>query len=195
MRLGIATGHSGEHFPARQVLFTLPMWFAWLLRFDVRAGREIGDPEGQRAFVIWWLLLGKAAYPVEWWFGAQQVAVAMEPALRVEGVPVPWLVREIWLHRPDLREAFPLDSAESAAGLLAWYRVRAAVEYPAAPALDRAGRAAIEAPCSARPWSEGGSVPRIAVALWCADRTLQGLFDPRDAGARAGFARWFARKG
>src|SRR5664279_1934210 len=101
--------------------FTIAMWFAWLLRADARANAALDDPEAQREFVVWWLLYGQVEYPTVWWFGAEQVAVAME-AVTLEGQRLPRLVRRIFVSRPDVQSAFPLLDADAACDLLCWYR-------------------------------------------------------------------------
>ena len=63
----------------RPEFMTVAMWFAWMLRGDVRGSASVDDPEGQRDFTCWWLCYGRSEYPAVWWYGQKQLAVAMEP--------------------------------------------------------------------------------------------------------------------
>lgn len=162
---------------------TQAMWFAFLLRDDVRAGAPIDDEEAQRAFVAWWLLYGQSEYPAIWTWHAAQAAVAMERCGRL-----PRLLRLLHAARGDLAAAFPLDDAESIGRFLCWYRLHGPAELPAAPELAAAERAETLAPGA-------DGVPRIAAALHAARQDLRATFDLATPGGRQGLAAWFAAEG
>ena len=88
---------------------TPAMWFAWLLRGDVRQGVAPGDLEGQRDFVAWWLLWGRSEYPAVWHWGAVQAAVAMQLVPIGNALLCPRLLRR--LHRIQTRSAESLPPA------------------------------------------------------------------------------------
>ncbi len=168
------------------------MWFVWLLRGDVREGASIDDPMAQRDFVSWWLLFGQAEYPNVWWYGAAQVAVAMEPAPGASAAPLPRLLRRLRRARTDLLASFDLNSVESVAAYLCWYRACAPTELPAAPALGKAALDLTEAP-SALPYFSG--LPRMAVALWARSKELTSIIDLRQPGHARGLLAWYQRTG
>ena len=170
------------------------MWFAWLLRPDARRGASLDDPEAQREFVIWWLLYGRAEYPAVWWFGLEQIAVAMEP-VQIEGQRLPRLLRRLYLDRDDLRAAFPLNDAESVGDLLCWYRLSGPIELHAAPILRSEFLRLTEAPSGRLPWAASPAVLRIAAALHARQSQVKALFDPSIPAARAAIARWYSISG
>src|SRR6266581_4010804 len=93
----------------RPGFMTIGMWFIWLLRGDIRKGEPINSDEGQREFVVWWLLWGHQEYCPDWTASPEQLAVAMEP-VTVEGRPMPRLLR--WLHHTskDLQKLFDIGT-------------------------------------------------------------------------------------
>ena len=141
---------------ARPRFMTPGMWFAWLLRSDVRQGAAPGDKEAQREFVAWWFLWGRNEYPEVWHWGTVQAAIAMQL------VPVGLLLhrarllRRLHSARPDLQHAFVLQEEESLAEFLSWYRVYGTLELDAAPQLPAACVAMTESPSQRQPWSADG---------------------------------------
>ena len=150
---------------SRPHFMTQGMWFAWLLRGDIRQGSAPDDPEAQREFVAWWLFWGRAAYP-KWHWGSDQAVVAMQLVTTANGLTCPRLLRRLHASRPDLQHAFRLHDEESLAEFFCWYRVYGSLELDAAPELPAMCLAVTESPSQRQPWSARGlQVPRIAVAL------------------------------
>lgn len=142
------------------------MWFAYLLRSDVRAGAPPEDLEAQLEFVTWWLLWGQKEYPAVWHWSSSQADRAMELVPVGSSFLCPRLLRRLHASRLDLQHAFPLKDEESLAEFFCWYRVYGPSELAAAPQLPAACLAITESPSRRPPWSaEGFQVPRIAVIL------------------------------
>jgi glycosyltransferase involved in cell wall biosynthesis len=150
----------------RPRFMTSAMWYAWLLRADVRAGAAPTDPEAQREFVSWWFLWGRTEYPAVWHWGSVQAAVAMELIPVTRRLMCPRLLRRLHLSRPDLQNAFCLQDEESLAAYFCWYRLRGPLELDAAPPLPAVCLAMTESPSQRHPWTaDGRRVPRIAIAF------------------------------
>jgi hypothetical protein len=118
---------------SRSHFMTQGMWFAWLLRGDIRQGSVPDDPEAQWEFSAWWLLWGRAEYPEVWHWGSDQAVVAMQLVTTANGLTCPRLLRRLHASRPDLQHAFRLHDEESLAGFFCWYRVYGSLD--AAPEL------------------------------------------------------------
>jgi hypothetical protein len=103
------------------------MWAAWLQRVDGHGHPGPNDTDRERDSVVWWLLYGQADYKDVWWFGPEQIEIAME-AVAIEGRTLPRLVRRLYLDRDDLRAAFSLVDADAVGDLLCWYRLSGPVE-------------------------------------------------------------------
>ncbi len=169
---------------------TAAMWLAWLLRGDVRAGSDTADIEAQKDFVSWWLLFAHDEYKHSWWYGPEQVRVAMEPAPACPALPR--LLLRLHQARLDLQRAFDLSDHEQIAGYLCWYRLAGAEKLPVAPALPSWALALTEA---ASPRYGEPSISRMALALWATSPSLQTVIDPQSAGARRGLTQWYASRG
>jgi glycosyltransferase involved in cell wall biosynthesis len=145
---------------------TIPMWFVYLLRSDVRDGAAPEDQEAQREFVAWWMIWGRTEYPAVWHWGAAQAAIAMQLVSAGPDLLCPRMLRRVYTSRLDLQHAFPLQDHEGLAEFFCWYRIYAASELVAAPELPAVCMAMTESPSQRQPWATGGlQIPRIAVIL------------------------------
>jgi glycosyltransferase involved in cell wall biosynthesis len=140
----------------RPEYMTLAMWFAWLLRDDMRRGAAPDDSQAQYNIVPWWLIVGRKEYPAVWWYGPKQMQVAMSPAHEAGGVWLPLLLLYARRTRSDLQRAFDLETKAGIVRLLCWYRLHGPREFDAAPALPPDLVAVTEA---------GVADPPIAIAL------------------------------
>jgi glycosyltransferase involved in cell wall biosynthesis len=184
------------------------MWFAWLLRPDVRQGAAINNLAAQREFVVWWLLDGPAVFPGGWSVEPACAAVAMEAVQISPGFRLPRLLRGLYRRRADLRAAYPLHDLENLYELLAWYRVHGEAEMKLAPKLPQPFHDLTEAPSLRPPWAnnvannatldatgdatgDAISVPRTAVRLHGDSAALQVEFDPLTPEGKRGLASWY----
>jgi len=166
---------------------TIAMWFVWMLRGDIRGVARIGDPEGQRDFVCWWLSFGQAEYAAVWSCGPAQLEVAQSFQPR-SGLPrlLAYLVRCGFI------DGSTIDMLD----LLCWYRVVGPSELSMAPPLPPYLIKLTEQPFISAPWSDQGSqVPRIAVELWSRSPHLQALWPADDPAARAALRAWYLQTG
>ncbi len=113
--------------PSRPSYMTPRMWFVWLLRGDLRGGFAPESEEGQREFLVWWLLWGHGLFGSEFAATAEQLAVAVEP-VPAGGGAIPRLLRRLHRESPDLRRLFDLDTAAGRAEFLAWFRLSGLAE-------------------------------------------------------------------
>jgi glycosyltransferase involved in cell wall biosynthesis len=172
------------------------MWFAFLLRGDVREHAATDDPIAQREFVAWWFLHGRNEFPRVWHWDHAAAEVAMELLPANSGsVALPRLLHRLRASRADLGTAFPTADPEAAAELLCWYRLSGPHELPAAPSLPHEIMLETERPSPRAPWDLGPPVPRMAVALWARHNRLQTAFPAGTAQARAGLAAWYVTEG
>jgi glycosyltransferase involved in cell wall biosynthesis len=175
---------------------TLEMWFAWLLRDDVRGGRQIGNHDAQKDFVAWWYLYGPDEYPEVWQAGAAQKAVVLEPVWSGEKAVLPRIVFAIWLATPDLQQRFLLGGRpEAVIELLCWYRLEARSIYPQAPLLLGPALGATNLFKEKSPTPGTDSLTYIAKALWEYDAQIRSTFPLENPAARIAYAEWFRRVG
>ncbi len=113
---------AASDMPRRPGFMTPRMWFVWLLRGDPRGAHPIGGEEGQREFVIWWLLWGHQFYGPTFTAGPEQLAIAMEP-VPAGGGTIPRLLCRLHRESEDLRRLFDLETAAGRAEYLAWFKV------------------------------------------------------------------------
>ena len=140
----------------RPRFISFSMWFAFLLRSDIRMGAAPGDLEAQREFIAWWLLWGQSEYPLVWHWGSCSSSGRHAACTDRFRSKCPRLLRRLHSSRPDLQLAFPLQDEESLAEFFCWYRVYGSLELDAAPQLPAACLAMTDAPSQRQTWS--GSV-------------------------------------
>ena len=176
----------------RPPFMTVAMWFAWLLRGDVRAGHAATDPQAQREFVSWWILFGVNEYPKVGWYGREQVDVAMASVPTPSGTKLPALLLRLHQARSDLQDCFDLSDPDQVGGYLCWYRLEASRELPTAPALPPWAVALTETPSQSY---LPPAVPRMALALWSRSDELRRVMNLEQPGARRGLCHWYAKHG
>ena len=173
------------------------MWFAWLLRSDVRQGAAPGDKEAQREFVAWWLLWGRREYPEVWHWDAVQAAVAMQLVPRRPRHRVSSPATSSPLSPTRSAACIPVTGKGKRGGILcAGIECYGILELDAAPQLPAACIAMTECPSQRQPWSAGRvQVPRIAITL--AHRNSDLVHDGRgdSLGAAQHIAEWFEKHG
>jgi hypothetical protein len=145
---------------SRPDFLPLTLWFAYLLRTDVRGGRSIADPEAMRDFCCWWLLAGKVEYPAVWGVTPEILAVAMESVELPVGA-IPRLLRYLWTLRADIRARFPLRTRVELVDYLCWYRLAGSSFFGYAPLLPTDFVAMTEADHPKLP-----EIPWLAVVMW-----------------------------
>lgn len=116
----------------RPASIPLAVWFAFLLRDDIRAGRSTDNAEALRDFCCWWLIAGRDEYPAVWGVTAELVDVAMTSVAAPFG-EAPRLLWFLWNIRPDLQAEFDLRSDEALAAFFCWYRLVGGTQLNYAP--------------------------------------------------------------
>lgn len=164
------------------------LWFAYLLRSDVRLGRPLEDPEARCDFCCWWLIAGHKEYPKVWGVTPEIVAVAME-MIKTERGAMPRLLWFLWKIMPDLQKSFPLHDHESLCGYFCWYRLIAPGQFGYAPELQPELIHETEKHFPLLP-SEP-FVPRMAIALLALSPELGKSLDIRDPADRARLTRLY----
>jgi len=169
--------------PGKPPAFTTAMWYAFLLRVDVRRGMDPGDPGIQMDFLCWWAVFGRKEYPLHAYLGDALKEVLWETG-QENGLPR--IVSFLYKAREDLQDQFPLHSPENKEALLDWVFVSGLVEHGLADTLAGSVRGWL----SACPGGRGGG-NRLMGMLWKARGDLQAAFDLSTPGGRDGFAHWF----
>jgi len=160
----------------------LTLWFAYLLRTDVRLGRSIDDPEAMRDFCCWWLMAGHVEYPGAWGVTPEIVSTAME-TLATDSGPMPRLLWFLWRIRPDLQKAFSLWGAESVLEYFCWYRWMGQSQFGYAPELPEDLIAKTEEVTRVLPAEP--PVPRMALVMLVLIPNLSKSLNLSDPKARA----------
>jgi glycosyltransferase involved in cell wall biosynthesis len=180
----------------RQPFMSKAMWFAWLLRADVRGGAQPGNAAAQREFVAWWILTGPYEYPNVWSISDAAIEVAMEPVYITPTQRMPRLLRELYRRRPDLQRVFPLVPGGDAGPFFSWYRVCGAQDLLIAPKLPPMFEKVTEQPATSAPWRDDiPSVPWIAATFHQLTEAAVLQFNVQDRQARQRYAEWFTEVG
>lgn len=170
----------------------LAVWFAFLLRDDIRAGRGTDDPEALRDFCCWWLIAGHREYPAVWGVTRAVTDIAMDPVATPEG-EMPRLLWVLWSIRPDLQTEFDLGGPEGLPAYLCWYRLVAPAQLGYAPPLpfrflDRTEQEPGYLPGDAK-------LPRIAIMMLRLAPHLARVVDLGSPTGRRRLAAFYAQQG
>ncbi len=141
------------------------MWFAFLLRSDIRGGLPPTGLETQMNFVAWWLCFGRKEYSEVWAYQECHISIAMEKIKGDNNIIFP---RLLWyIHGFEkIKENFPLRHEEEMAKFLCWYRIYGPKIFDFAPELPPEFLIQTEKFCDRPPWNQiKFQVPRIAAAL------------------------------
>ncbi len=98
--------------------------FLWRTRPDLQQAFEIGEAEGQRAFIWWYFIHGIAELGLADLVTGEQKGFLNEPdpgVLQDASLPITRLMTELWRRSPDLQVSFPLDTPVGRMGFPDWY--------------------------------------------------------------------------
>ena len=155
------------------------MWFAFLLRGDIRGKGAVHDVESQKDFIAWWLCFGKKEYPEVWGYDEKHISIVMEEvACENHNLYLPRLLR--YIHNFEkINKQFSLDNEEEIGKFLCWYRIFGPTILDCAPPLPDLFLTKTEEICNCPRWNQMGfQVPRIAAALIeFGDQKIQEFFD------------------
>lgn len=170
-----------------------------LLRHDVLQNFKASLPDADDAqrFLLWWALSGHREYPAanDWLPDEAQRRWLFEPLAespRRGGLGMNRLLQCLYLHRPNVRQAFDIGSPVGLWDAVAWFYVMAVRELGLAAFVDSATRAALNAPA----FDGAGPQPTwLMTLLWRQQPALQRTFDLDKAEGRLALTRWFASQG
>lgn len=177
---------------ARPYFLPLTLWFAYLLRDDVRAYRPIEEPEALKDFCCWWLIIGRTEYPAVWGVTQAVVDVAMR-TIRTPGGEMPRLLWYLWQTQPNLQGAFKLLGFEQRCEYLCWYRLVAPTQLDYAPPLPERYLMLTEQVPSYL--TSGAGLPRIALMMAMLSPQLSKSVDLRTPQGQQQLARFYAQNG
>jgi len=176
--------------------FSEEMYFAWLIRSDIRAKFVDDDLISQRYFMLWWLFDGCGEYP----HLARDIAnVSFEDAIiekPEETSPLSYtlLMDFFWRIRQDVQAIIPY-ARENMRSFMRWFYVNGTPERNLFGYLNPAEIKTLLSPVADGLVEGGQSISYLMLFLWESDADLQRAYDLRCANARARFALWCETSG
>jgi glycosyltransferase involved in cell wall biosynthesis len=182
--------------------FTLPhpLYYAWLLRSDVRGDTPVDNIEGQKGFLVWWVLSGVREYGQTVIFDDSQKTVLFEPLPNDNNhkdFQVCRLLKRLLQIRTDVTQQFDLSSEQGFLKTQAWFYVYGLREHLLLHLVDDATlRWLDETPTFLKEVylsSANGEpeISRLMFFVWQSQTELQKKFDLTDSGTRQKFIYWF----
>ncbi|WP_207461086.1 glycosyltransferase [Azospirillum sp. SYSU D00513] len=186
----LLTEPAEEALPGVRPVLTRFMRQVWLMRPDLWEVFDLGTAGGQEAFGWWYFIHGIAELDLARFLTGEQKDFLAETDPRlVSGALLPFtrLMVQLWERRPDLQQAFPLNTDAGRADFTRWCYTDA-LEEPRLGELFRDLRDRVfRSPASSDP-----RVPRIAMMVWSESAPLRQRFP--DPGSPA-FLAWTRGEG
>ena len=155
-----------EALPQIRPTLTRFMKAVWSTRPDLCAMFDLSTFEGQEGFVWWYFISGTGELNLSRFLTVAQSRHLNEadPRLPRGGwLPITRLMAEIWLHRPDLQQAFDITVPQNHNAFLEWYFTHGIKELDLAQMVDDRQATVLLAPSQ-----EAMGLERILSLLWSA---------------------------
>lgn len=107
------------------------------------------------------------------------------------GPPLTVFLHSLWQNRPDLQQAFPIDTREGQQGFLWWFFFHGVPELGLVRLLTQEQRDFLARPDPALPQDAGDPLTHLMAELWRRRPDLQSTFPLATREGRAGFAEWY----
>lgn len=181
--------------------FNLPwhLKFAWLIRQDVRAERDIDDVDAQKDFVLWWALHGQKEYP-----GAEPLPDELKKSLfellpeypRQGRIGISRLLLYLYQLRSDVQKLYDLQTLEGVLGFSQWFYLFGLKEHGLAHLLNADIIAALNEPMTgfwhAQPNPELPLLSPLMFFVWSVrQEEMPVTFDLDTCVGREQFLAWF----
>jgi hypothetical protein len=161
------------------------MRIVWSLRPDLQEVFDLDTPEGQEGFAWWYFVHGVAELKLTRFLTEDQKTFLNEPNLQFPGdtlLPLTRLMVQLWQRRPELQQAFPLDTVDGYAGFVQWCYSEAQADPWLGELFRDLQMRLLRSPAPIAP-----RLPRILFMIWSASAALQERFpDP----ASPAFHEW-----
>lgn len=185
--------------------FRLPkaLKFAWLIRQDVRNGRDVDDIEAQKDFVAWWILHGEKEYPNVEPIDDSTKSVLFEPldAYPKQGhFGVSRLLHHIYIARDDIRKLYDIDTVEGVVSFNQWFYIYGLEECGLGKRISSKVIEELNQPIVDfwQPKAVDSKLPKISPLmffLWSVREDIQDVFDIDTIDGRERFLGWFFLQG
>jgi len=183
-----------SHAP-ESLLPTREMRLAWSLREDLRAGRDIDDPEARLDFRLWWLSSASREFPaVECNPQPEDAALAGEiliPATGPRDAAVTRLMDFIRRLRPKEAAGFDVATPEGRRALAAWHYACVVPELSLFSLLDARERAWLLEPVTPPLAPAGLPLPRLVRLTWENRTDVRQTFDLSQPGETWALLAWY----
>jgi glycosyltransferase involved in cell wall biosynthesis len=171
------------------------MRLAWSLREDLRAGRDIDDPEARLDFRLWWLSSASREFPaVECNPQPEDAALAGEiliPATGPRDAAVTRLMDFIRRLRPKEAAGFDVATPEGRRALAAWHYACVVPELSLFSLLDARERAWLLEPVTPPLAPAGLPLPRLVRLTWENRTDVRQTFDLSQPGETWALLAWY----
>jgi glycosyltransferase involved in cell wall biosynthesis len=180
--------------------FCLPrtLKFAWLIRQDVRNGRDIDDIEAQKDFVLWWMLYGEKEYAETDPLPNSIKASLFKP---LENYPqqgyfgIGRLLQHIYKLRTDIQEHYDIKTLEGVIAFNQWFYLYGIKEHKLSHQLSTEIIDALNKPVTnfLNP-KENSELPKLSVLMffvWSVREDIHTVFDLNTNEGRNQFLGWF----
>ncbi len=185
-----------SHYLTIPDAFTDEMYFAWLIRSDIRSKFPEEQAVSQRYFLLWWLLEGEREYPL--CPHAKKSAEFQDAVLfeseAIEPFSYTFLMDYLWRLRLDVQERIPYD-ATNLKKFLQWFFLYGVPELHLFPYILPSQSQALLAPF---PLLQGGAGSRfnyLMAFLWEFEEDVQKQFNPAHPQSLLAFENWFISHG
>lgn len=150
------------------------MRLAWTMQPDLRRRFDLSTSQGQQGLVWWYFTRGPAELGLARFFTAEQLEYLNEPDDRMpHGMPIPItrLMMQVWSWRPDLQQAFLLDTPKGRAAYVVWYFTHGLTETQLADLVDEAQAQALLSPGPGAP-----DLAPVLAMIWSEDVAVRERF-------------------
>lgn len=184
--------------PKKQFHLSRSLKFAWLIRQDVRADRDIDDIEAQKDFVVWWVMYGQKEYSENDGLSDELKAILFEPLAEYpqqSGFGMNRLLLHIYQQRTDVQEEYDIQSIEGIISLNQWFYIYGLKEHECTGFLSSDIKEALNEPISdfwqPELYLELPKLSPLMFFLWSLRDDIQKAFDLKNKEGRERYLGWF----
>lgn len=175
--------------------FNAPVWFAYLLRGDVRGSAAFDDEEARKRFLLWFFCFGRTQYlsappsdeqrRIVW----ESVPALHSPRARIQPRAIPRILAYLLDNRADVFQATRADEPDGLDRAIGWLFLHGLREFDLYDLLDDRVRDWLNSPVDA---DRGSDLPitNLAMLVWFFRQDLQPLHDLATVESRRRFTAW-----
>lgn len=186
------------------------LYYVWLLRSDVRGDSSVENLEGQKDFLVWWVLGGCKDYRITVTLEETHKSVLFEPLACQSSSSVKHSDSESANHfwscrlsnrildiRPDVSNEFNVSGDKTSLSALAWFYIHGLNEYNLFQLVDKSTLQRLDdspvffAGYMKNPSEEQPEMTWLMYFLWLVRTDLHAVFDIHNPTSRLQFVYWF----